>query len=385
MNPHVLKALLSLLGNLSLATADSLFKVRNLQGVDNEKIMSERRRKIFELDLTFDDEGEPIDLPSFQLQLFPTPTTLDSSSEMILETALEDYLTAFFEQQYPPPDDDAPSDTSPYFRSALVDIVGMKDISSNNSRRRQLQRQGSELDVKTTLWFDNGVFPEYSTLDSDMQNALVNNFDVFLSTYLPAYASSANPELEAVDSGEYLSGFSSSPTASPSQAIQRDVSQANEGIETNGRRGGPGYVLFPAIGAGVAMFIITALILSSKRRRAAADRKSGYYDDESTSAPAHISIDFDGRQEALELERERQEEEYTQQAIARRLRASKAERYSERMADGRTTIHLAKLDPPPSLLQSSSMSSDSNQQLDDEDWNYSLKKFEPRRHLSLMI
>ena len=371
------RLLLSLLGSLSLVTSESLFRVRSLQNVNSADNVSERRRKIDEFDLTFDEEGEPIDLPTYKLQLFPIPSSLDSNSEMILETALQDYLTAFFLQQYPPATDDAEDTESapPEFSSALVDIVDSKAVVSDDTRRRRLQREGMELDIDTTLWFVDGVFPEVSSLDTDMHEAFFNNFDVFLTEYLPAYAAGADTELDGIDSGVYLPGFTQPPTSSPSVGVQRDISEANEGIENNigGEGSGAGYLLYTALGAGVAMFILTALVLSSKRRRVEADRKSGNNDDLSLGSRAHVSIDFDGRQEALELERERREEEYAQREIARRLKASKENRQSDFVSDGRRTLRFAKEDPPPSLLETavSSGSWETNPQgEDDEDWKY---------------
>jgi hypothetical protein len=367
------RLLLSLLGGVSLAAAESLFRVRSLHNVNNANIMSDRRRKILELDLTFEEEGEPIDLPTYKLQLFPIQSSLDSNGEMILETALQDYLTAFFLQQYPSAADetDDTESVTPEFKSATVDVVDSKAIVSDDTRRRQLQRQGMELNIDTTLRFVDGVFPDDSRLDSDMQKAFFTNFDVFLAEYLPAYAAGADTELDGIDSGVYLTGFTAPPTSSPSVSVQRDISQANEGLENNvgGEGSGAGYLLYTAIGAGVAMFVLTALVLSAKRRRIEADRKSGYDDDVSVGSRAHVSIDFDGRQEAMELERERRDEEYTQREIARRLKASKETRKS----DGRRTLRFAKEDPPPSLLETavSSGSWETNpQEQEDEDWKY---------------
>jgi hypothetical protein len=361
------RIMLCMFGSLALATADSLYKIRSRHDANAEQVMSERRRKLLELDLTFSSDGDPTELPQFQLQLFPTTKSLDSTSEMILETALQDYLTSFFERKYPSnfnedtATEESLNEAAPYFRSALVDIVESTTIFSTDTRRRRLQREGTALDIITTLRFADGIFPEYDQLQSDMQLAMFSNFDVFLKDYLPVYAGGYYPELEAIDSGKYVPGFTSPPTASPTSSTPRGtVSQANNQLQNNenGKGSGAGYVLFAAVGAGVLMFIITALVLSSRRRRAQANRKVRYLDEGSNVG--HVSIDFDGRQEAVDLERERQQEAYAQREIARRLRASKDDEWQrERMPDGRTTVYIAKQDPPPS---GESMSVDSSDQ-----------------------
>lgn len=316
----------------------SKFSVRSLlqQNVDLDvDNMSERRRQAFELKITFSEEGEPVEIPVFQLQLFPTPTALDASSEMILETSLEDYLRTYFEDKYSSPagedEDDTTETTSPAFRSVSVDILEMRPVISTDTRmrgRRQLQRQGTELDVQTTLRFDDGIFPENSELEQDMSQSLRQDFDVFVRDYLSLYATD-NPELDAIDSGAYLSSFTSSPTTSPTVSPPRTIGALNTDVQNNanGKGSGVGYALYPAIGAGVAVFVITALILSARRRRNQARSKKGWYGDASSrgESVAHVSVDFDGREEAMEVERRRrqqeeEEEAYARQEISRRLK-----------------------------------------------------------------
>jgi len=370
--------------------------------------MRERRRKVFEFEYPDDAyEGSPMDVPSFHLQLFPTTTELDTNSEMILETALQDYLTAVFKQQYPSGVTDSQGNPAPEFVSALIDIVGSKTIAPGGNvrrrqrqqQRRQLQRQGTDVTVKATLYFFDGIFPEDSSLESDLQTALSRNFNVFSTTYLPLYAAGTNSELEGIDSGLYVASSSgaspttpsppaaaapaaptapatapSSPTPSPSKP--REVSQINQQAQNNGgKKTAKEYFLYSAIGAGVAMFIITALVLSSKRRRVTAEHRSRYnIDDESMSTRAHISVDFDGRQEALELERERRNEEFAQLEVARRLNATKQQKDQDKnrgrgKSPRRPKIRsFARQDPIPSLLTLPSDSWHTNPDEEEEDW-----------------
>lgn len=288
-----------------------------------------------------------------------------------MEAALDDYLTAYFKGLYPELDTD-PVDGAPQFLSASVGVASMAPITSDNARRNLQQRSGTQFDVETTLRFQDGIFPEYGELESNMQDAMFNNFDVFLADYLFFYGT---PDLANIDSGTYISGFTTppeatdNPTAAPSASIGGSISQINESVPVNAQDGDGINPLYPAIGCGVVMFVLTALFLSYRRKRLLDMDVST--DD---SDIEHISVDFDGRQEAVELERERQlqyqkeqqmiheqqEREMLQQQ--QQLEAQRKKNNNKRknkfgwskskvpvekiqMEDGRTTIHIAPVIP----------------------------------------
>ncbi len=347
----------------SVTSQETVFRVRNLHG--HREVLNERQREIFELQLTFSKEGDPIDLPMFYLQVFPTPIPLDVDSEMGMERALADFFKIYFDVKYPQLEDDIET-SSPQFNSATVDIVEMRTITSQNTRNRKLQRQGTEFDIRTVLRFDYGVFPDYAQLKDDIQSVF-DDFNLFLTDFLPAYTTTS---LQLIDSGLYISGFTDPPTTSPTTTIppsapptadtaRNTVSEINQNAQINKKNGDGLGGIYPALICGVIVFLLTVLWLSYGRRKVA-DIESDEYS--VPTAAGHISVDFDGRQEALDLEKDRhfqhqmqQEilEQYQNEEIAQQLRTTKRKNHkrpwhisgghiqSERMEDGRTTIHIS--------------------------------------------
>jgi hypothetical protein len=342
------------------ASSSANFRVRNVQGRLDE--LNDRQRELMTLELTFSQEGDPVDLPPFQLQIFPTPNPLTSESEITMKAALEDYLKVYFDGIYPELDT-RPEESSPQFHSISVDLANMNSITSDNTRRN-LQRKGTQFDIQTVLRFQDGVFPEYEELSGNMKDAMSNNFDDFLVNYLAFYAT---PELASIDSGNYVSGFTGPPTTAPTVApttaggLRNNISQINQGVTGNSDKGDGVNPLWPAVGCGVAMFVLTALFFSYRVKRLS-DWDAGTDADDIE----HISVDFDGRQEALELERERryqqqkeqemlheqQEREMLQQQQQKEAATPSKRKWGGwgksqepvervRMEDGRTTIHIA--------------------------------------------
>lgn len=378
-----------------LASAASVFRVRPLSS-SSSKSQHFERRKEFTLELTFSDEGEAIELPPYQLQLYPTTQDLDDTSELFLETALEDYLRSRFEMWYPDVDDEEEEEdaengetsesTTPVFTMLTVDVWDMTSFQWDGSRRlhqppkpkrqgqqeqpisqeRSLQRYGTTLDVKTTLRFKEGNFPTSEQLEHDMETALFDNFNIFLSEYLFVYAT---PELLAVDTGNYISGFTNSPTSRPtpsptvnsgndgsgpvfSEANQQPVNVRDKENRWN--------ALYPAIFCGVAMFLLTALWLAHRRTRISdLDVDSESDGGSSSCTPSdmeHISVDYDGRAEARELELEQERYNYEQQQLQmERAQQLQEQQYRSRpmagplqsvqIRDGQTTVHV-----PPIMM-----------------------------------
>ena len=321
------------------------------------------QRKLFNLGVSY-QTNSPIDLPPFQIQLFPTPGDLQLASKLAVEKSIDDYLTAYFGISYP--DLEVDDSSTPQFYSANAQIKGTRPVTSNATRLRKLSIEGTEFDVSAVLRFRDSVFPDYQAMKAIMQDAMANNFSSFLKHFLPTYAT---PEIQGVDSGYYISGFtnppSSSPTAAPTAAPTAgtslshgsgSLSQSNKSIPVNVKGNGGGInPIYPAIGCGVIVFILTALWLSYRRKRVNDCEMDDWSDID------HVSVDFDGRQEALEVEQERQRkhleeqerlEQEEQQAIQRNEKA-REENSRKRpwnilgrhvqnvpMGDGRTTIHM---------------------------------------------
>lgn len=349
-------------------SSSNTFRVRNVHGPREEH--NDRQRKLFELQLTFSKEGEPLLLPIYQLQVFPTPLPIDSDSALSMDAALGDFFKQYFDAKYPNvdgDDDDTVTTDVPQFDSVLVETINVRTITSESKRtRRRLQRQGTEFDIRTTLRFEDGVFPEYSQIKQDLQ-LLFDDVDSFVSDYLPAYTTTA---LEQVDTVTYIPGFTDAPTTSPTTSptaspsgdsttprngTVSEINQTAQANDDNGRLD----AIYPALICGVVVFILTALWLAHRRNRVADIDVDDY------SAPIeHISVDYDGRQEAMDLAKERQREhqkeqerleQFQNEEIARRLRASRQGSslsnqawlfsgntvQSERMEDGRTTIHIS--------------------------------------------
>lgn len=285
----------------AMATSNSAFRVRNVQGRQEE--LSGRRRKLFLLAMTFSQEGEPIDLPAFRFQVFPTNGTLTTENALEMERALEDYLKSYFGLLFPQTNEEV--DGTPQFVSVDVSIQNMSPVTSDETRRRQLQRQGTEFNILTTLRFVDSTFPAYGVLNSTMQDAMVNNFDQFLTSFLPYYATT---DLADIDSGKYISGFTDPPTFKPTAAptavvnTRGSISEVNENLVPADDQGNKFLnPIYPAVICGVAVFILTAIWLSYRRKKGD-DYETGADD---LSDIEHVSVDFDGRQEALEMERER--------------------------------------------------------------------------------
>jgi hypothetical protein len=210
--------------------------------------------------------------------------------------------------------------------------------------------------------------------------SLFEDGESFISDFLPAYITST---LELVDTIVYVPGVTDppttpptrSPTTGPTAAPQGDAAAAGGGNSTAAPRNStisevntttPENLknnrgidaIYPALICGVVVFILTALWLAHRRHRVVdiVDADADEY-----SAPMeHISVDYDGRQEALDIAKQRQLEhmrtqedleQYQNEEIARRLRASRQENawynlagnavQSEKMEDGRTTIHIS--------------------------------------------
>lgn len=339
---------------IGMAEKYTNFKVRNVQSPQEE--LNERQRGLFALKLTFSKEGQPVDLPSFQLQIFPTAGNLTLDSELSVEQAIEDYLRTYFKTLYPNLDDDD-DDETPQFNSIEVDVTGMRPVTSEDTRHgRRLQRQGTEFNVQTIMRFNDGIFPEYGALEESMQDAMFNNFNEFLTSFLPLYSTE---ELSGVDSGNYISGFTDPPTLSPSMVPTDSrgiISEINSNIPVNVQNTWGINPIYPAVICGGAVFILTALWLSYRRKRIADA------DMDALSGIDHISVDFDGRQEALDLERQRHRQqrklrktqEYSEEDKERQIEEESPRKENRKrpwhisgeqvqsysMEDGRTTVHI---------------------------------------------
>eukprot|EP00934_Nitzschia_sp_Nitz4_P003711 Nitzschia sp. Nitz4//scaffold27_size158506//117784//119484//NITZ4_002616-RA/size158506-processed-gene-0.243-mRNA-1//1//CDS//3329545536//3701//frame0 len=387
----------------SSSSASASFQVRSLSasGTTHQQ-SSGSDRQLFDFDkITFSEDGEPVELPAYQIQLYPTTQSISDTSQLAIETSLEEYLRNHFEDLYPKTDNDNGGDDDssgpPEFVSVSVSVVGATsfeygrvrslqtaaDATTSSSTRphdRSLVAYGTTLDVETTMRFQDGNFPSSSDLEANMEDALFDNFNVFLSDYLSVYAT---PELLGVDTGNYLSGFTPSPTMSPTKPTMAPtissgvIAGANRDQPVNATDDGNWLKsLYPAIFCGVAMFMLTGLWLASRRVRMSEVDDGSYLDGESKSYPEsmapssameHISVDYDGRQEARELaEAEAMERERQSQRIEREREYQRQKRrgmqemganskyhlgliHSVPMTDGETTVHV-----PPSMEYRSS-------------------------------
>lgn len=287
-----------------------------------------------------------MELPGFRLQLFPTPGDLSEESELVLGLALQDYLKATFEAAYPEVEDDdeeTTTTTNPQLISTTVELVSFTSVTSTDTRQRQRQlqgRQGTEVEVEATLTFKDETIPESSDIETQLDDALYNNFATFVTDYLSFYATD---ELEGIESGTYLSGATTAPSMAPTTEPPSTsgggggvIAAINNNTPVNVQSDTRLRALIPAAICGIAMFLLTTLFFAHRRRQLksfhldGADSESGYGGED--FAVDHISIDYDGREEARQLQLEQQQMQQDIDADQlhelRELRKMEQERFS---------------------------------------------------------
>lgn len=285
-----LAILFSLIGYLCSAAAAQTrpsYGVRSR--ISNAKRESSRRT----FEISFSDEGTPVELTKMTLQLFPTSGELSVDAKVIIGIAFANYLKDTLTKEWKGKEFELDNVKS--------EVTEVKSVRA----RRHLQETGSEISLETTLIFeaDDLSAPDDDTVYKGVEKA-VKDLDKYVNDYL---VPSGLDELAVIKSAE-VSNFDTSGGAN---GINKMASQNNKAeLE----------ILIPASIAGLGVFLLTAFLISHRRRTRGDLNDSSFYDE---SIDNNIIIAAGSRPGKDEIE----------------VRSPSRIR-SETMNDGRTTLHI---------------------------------------------
>ena len=279
-------------------------RVRKLLSVDADS----HHRQDFIGDITFSDEGHPLDLPDFSIVLKPTPASgLNDEADIAIELAMSDYLLEEFSNS-------KALEGAPELTTVDVAVIGTETILSTSN----------VLMEATLLFAEEEPLPSDATV-AEILNESLKNLDKFVQDYLSQYLT---VDLEDVSEADFIDPTTTAPTQAP---VGNSISEVNEAIQVS-QTNRELKTILPAAVAGVAAFFLTVLFLGHRRSKVAG-MEDGY-----SSKGNDYSVQYLDSTDDSEVRKQRQ--------------ANKANRMqSIPMEDGFTTVHV----PPVISANSSGM------------------------------
>jgi len=303
-------------------TTTTTYQVRS--NFRDGKLAQQEQDQRREFVITFSDDGTPIDLPLFKMNIFPTNGALSDTARRVISSSFSDYLLDGLTDQWS-------SDSNIQLNGVTVQVLG---VASVEKARRRLQT-GSEIAMQTTLTFDGTQSPPSDkTIEQGIKGATND-----LSDYTAILAASGVDELENVQSASFKDAsnkLSDAPTAAPVGSNNNGngnngngISQANAALQSNTTNAQVNIILAGI--AGLAVFMLTVFFIAHRRRTRGDLNDSSF--DESFDEKHNISMHTGSRPGKDEIEVE----------ALQNLGMDVAD-----PNDGRTTLHI------PAMMDSTS-------------------------------